>query len=251
MRLNSVGIVAAFLLWSASVKADPRTEWSFEVAPYVWTMGLHGDATVRGINVHIDKSFWDLLSNLELPAEVHGEAWWKRRFGLLIDTTFSKSTVDIDRGPANARLPSWFLLTDVAGLARMRERQVLSNPDRTVWIDALVGLRHVYTKAEVDLADGMQLERSRSVLDPILGGRIGVQASSVSLQVGGDIGGATWARNFTWSLAAALEYRFSHLAGVVLGYRALSFDSEADSGINWFKYDVTLHGLILAINFHL
>ena len=251
MRLNSVGIVTAVLLWSAFVKADPRTGWSFEVAPYVWTMGLQGDATVRGIDVHIDKSFWDLLSNLDLAAEVHGEVWWKRRFGLLLDTTFSKSTVDIDRGPANARLPSWFLLTDAAVLTRMRERQIQSNPDRTVWIDALVGLRHVYTKGEVDLADGMQLDRSRSLVDPILGGRIGVQASSVSLQVGGDVGGSTGGRNFTWSLAAALEYRFSHLAGVVLGYRALSFDSEADSGLNWFRYDVTLHGFNLAINFHL
>jgi len=250
MRGTRIGIVAAVLLWSAAAGADPATGWSFEVAPYVWTIGIHGDVTIRGVDLHIDKNFWDLLSNLDLAAEVHGEAWWQRRFGALLDTTFSKSTVHLDRGPANAKLQSWLLLTDAAGLARVLERQ-LSNPARTVWIDGKVGLRHLYTKGELDLAGGMQLEEARNAVDPILGGRIGVEASPVTLQVGGDIGGFHVSSNLTWSLAAWIEYRFSNLAGAVLGYRALAFDSETDSGANRFKYDILLHGFILAINFHL
>src|SRR5262245_39263738 len=57
-RSIRVVVAAIVLLYCRAARADPKDGWSFDIIPYVWTMGLVGDVTIRSTDVHIDKSFW-------------------------------------------------------------------------------------------------------------------------------------------------------------------------------------------------
>jgi len=67
----------------------------------------------------------------------------------------------------------------------------------------------------------------------------------------GDIGGFGAGSEFTWQAAGMVGYRFGLFgddnARVLAGYRALYQDYKSGSGSNEFKWDMTLHGPVLAL----
>src|SRR5215467_7109169 len=139
-RIRSASLaIVVLMLASVSASAEPDSNWTLQLIPYGWMIGLRGDITIRGMDVHVDKSFFDLLDNLDGALEVHFEGWWKRKWGFLVDPSYFKATTDVDRGPVNAKVQSWFVLTDAAGLYRPCEWPVGNAKDRKLWIDLKAG----------------------------------------------------------------------------------------------------------------
>lgn len=45
-----------------------ETKWEFILIPYLWTVGINGDVTVKGNNVDVDVGFDEILDNLDFAA---------------------------------------------------------------------------------------------------------------------------------------------------------------------------------------
>ena len=65
----------------------------------------------------------------------------------------------------------------------------------------------------------------------------------------GDIGGFGVGSDFTWNAITFIDYRLWKHVSILGGYRALYQNYKNGSGIDEFKFDVTMHGPILALNF--
>ena len=75
--------------------SGPRTlepGWHFVLGTYLWTTGLHGDATIGGQNIEIDASFIDVLEAADslLALDLLFVAR-KGRWGFLIDPLLRES----------------------------------------------------------------------------------------------------------------------------------------------------------------
>ena len=47
----------------AASPASGEEPWSFELTPYLWASGLHGDLSARGRTASVDSSFSDLVKD--------------------------------------------------------------------------------------------------------------------------------------------------------------------------------------------
>ena len=96
----------------------------------------------------------------------------------------------------------------------------------------------------------MGAEGKQDWLDPFVGLRWRWSfTDQLQLSVRGDVGGFGVGSDFAWKAAALLYWQpFKHV-GFMGGYQGLYQDYEDGSGRDYFKYDVTMHGPILGINF--
>ena len=58
-----------------------------------------------------------------------------------------------------------------------------------------------------------------------------------------------YAEETSWNAIGLIHFQPWKLVGFVGGYRALDVDYETGSGINKFKYDMLMHGPVVAVNF--
>lgn len=88
-------------------------------------------------------------------------------------------------------------------------------------------------------------------LDPIIGLRYIWQISEKwRLSLRGDIGGFGIgdASDFAWNAVGLIGWQPWKHVGFLGGYQALDVDYETGSGINKFKFDMLMHGPLLAVN---
>ena len=65
----------------------------------------------------------------------------------------------------------------------------------------------------------------------------------------GDIGGFGVGSDFAWQGLAAVNWQPFKYVSFIGGYRALYQDYEEGSGLDYFRYDVTIHGPVVGLNF--
>ena len=111
-------------------------------------------------------------------------------------------------------------------------------------------------EVDLDISIGLgagSFDGSQDWIDPFVGGRAIVDLTDrLVLVTRGDIGGFGVGSDFTWHALGMLGYRFGLFgaqATALGGYRALYQDFHSGSGANEFRWDVTIHGPILALNF--
>ena len=83
--LGVLGIMAAAMV--APAVATAADDWKFAVTPYLWGAGINGTATVALHEADVNKSFSDILNDLDFAMMVNLQAR-KGRFGLYTDVTF-------------------------------------------------------------------------------------------------------------------------------------------------------------------
>lgn len=67
-------------------------------------------------------------------------------------------------------------------------------------------------------------------------------ADKWSLSLRGDVGGFGVGSDFTWQAWAGVRRQNTDKFSWYLGYRAISFDYEEGSGLNYQHYDLLQHG---------
>lgn len=118
--------------------------------------------------------------------------------------------------------------------------------------DAFLGARYSDLEPSISFSGplGLGAEGKQDWLDPFVGLRWRWSfTDQLQLSVRGDVGGFGVGSDFAWKAAALLYWQpFKHV-GFMGGYQGLYQDYEDGSGRDYFKYDVTMHGPILGINF--
>jgi hypothetical protein len=284
-RTYAADVLIAGESYAAPVLTSPSA-WQFRVTPFAWAPSVNGDATVRGQQVDVDLSFWDLFdsgsSRLGLDSlaalmgyaearkgawALYGDAVWGR-FDFSGSGATEKNPLRNVRATARADAGLDYETTMAeAGLAY--QIAAFGSPGFQTAFDAIGGARYWNQELDVSLAVdaavdvdklGLQRQGSRAIarsgtlewVDPFVGMRLRHQlAPGQELLFLGDVGGLGAGSDLTWQLFGAYSFDFSAwqktLYGVV-GYRALAVDYTG-SGPRQNNLDLILHGPVLGLSF--
>ncbi|MEE9612677.1 MAG: hypothetical protein V3W19_15605 [Desulfatiglandales bacterium] len=228
---------------------DPSAtkDWEFSLAPfYFWAVNLDGDATVRGTTAPINLDFDEIFDTLEGLFTVHFEAWYRQKWGLLIDVSYINiSDQQTTPGPT-LDVDFENVITELGFFYRFFDK----GPHQ---LEALAGIRYTDLDVEIDVV-GVPLNTNgnQDWLDPMIGARYNWQISEKwHLSLRGDIGGFGIgdASDFTWNAVGLINWQPWKHVGFLGGYRAMNQDYETGSGLNKFAYDVLMQGPVLAVKF--
>ncbi len=241
-------------------KIGSTDKWNIEFTPYFWAAELKGDATLRGRTGPVEKSFSDLLDDLDIAFMGRAEAW-NSKWGLFLDGLY------MDLG-AEFTTPRGLVSTDADvkmttlefGIGyHLWETQVGKEVSQKLSFDLLGGGRYMNLEGEVDiitngpLADiisGRNFTKRKEWVDPIIGGRLRWDlneklAATVRFDFGGfDIGEGS---NLTWNLLAGIGYELSKKVSLKAGYRVLDIDYDSGSGSNKVGLDAQFRGPIFGL----
>lgn len=230
-------------------------QWQVQVTPYLWALSIDGDVAVRGIESSQSVTFSDILSDLNVALMMEGEAR-KGRLGLYANAIYSKLSDSDNTGSIRIRSNAETVWAGAGLYYRLGPWPLSPGAGASgpaVVVDPYGGARYTYLNAELKLRDGgPQVEQDKQWVDPVVGLRtIWLLGPTWSVTVLGDIGGFGVGSDFSWQAAGMLGYRFGLFgddnARVLAGYRALYQDYKTGSGDNEFKWDVTVHGPMLAL----
>jgi hypothetical protein len=238
-------LVAAPPAWGQGPIPPPPSPWSFEVTPYLWAAGLHGDLSARGREASVDPSFKDLVKDLDVGAMLATELRYDR-WGLLFDAQYLALSKDGETsGPAFSDLD-------------VESKTVVLAPTlayRAAWLDrftldVLAGVRVWIVDTELEfspgLLPGVKVDQEKSWADPIIGLRAGFPLTpKVSLTALGDVGGFGAGSDLTWQGLVTFNYRFSPRWALRAGYRALGVNFDRGG----FELDVIQHGPIFGVSY--
>ena len=229
--------------------------WEFELAPlYLWAASMDGEMTVKGITAPVELPFDEIFDSLESAFTFHFEGLYKKRWGLFLD--FSRiNTKDSATAPgplkANIEVDFESRMTELGVVFRFHE----AGPHI---LEALGGARFTNLETGIVISGTpppptQVIAADQNWWDPIIGLRYKWQiAEKWKFSLRGDFGlgfGAGDTSDTTWNAIGLIHFQPWKVVGFVGGYRALDVDYETGSGINQFKYDMSMHGPVVAIKF--
>lgn len=226
LRRAAVVVLAVVALpaQSAETSEELASGWRFQATPYVWMTGLQGH--VRPLRaaprVHVDKSFSDVLDNLDAAFFLHATAR-KDRWLVHGDMTYASTS---DRVSLPLGLSAGAQVKQTS-LSLLGGATWWSTPQTTV--DAMAGVRWWRIQAQVQVPPLLQAASRTTFADPVLALRWRQDwAPRWSTVVYGDVGGFGVGAHATWQALVTLNYQITPQAYVSLGYRHLSVDYRKD-----------------------
>ena len=214
----TLGLLASTPTWAQEQPAADA--WRFQLTPYVWMTGLDGSVRpFRGApTAHVNKSFSDVLDNLDAAAFLNGTAR-KGNYVLHGDLSYA-ATSD------KAALPM-----GLSAQAKIRQTSLTLTGGHN-WVlspqssfDLMAGLRLWQIKAEVNVPGLASAQSNTSFVDPVVAARWRYDiAPRWSTLLYADMGGLDVGSKFTWQVHGSVNYQVKENIFVSLGYRHLSVD---------------------------
>jgi hypothetical protein len=230
---------------SAQDTMSKEKNWDFNLAPfYLWAVSIDADLTAMGNNQQLKADFSEIASSLEAIFTVHFEGMHKSGWGFLTDVEYlNLGGQQTTPGPLPLTLDVDFTLVmaELAGIYRF-------NLDDNV-LDLIVGIRYYGLDTEIDVVGiPPRIDKDKDWTDAMLGARyIWTITDKWDFIARGDIGFG--GSDLAWNLAGLFNYQPWKHVSLLFGYRYMDIDYEDGSGADLFKYDVTMHGPILGVNF--
>jgi opacity protein-like surface antigen len=253
-------------------------DWRVSLLPYMWAVAMNGSVTAKGKTVGVNASFIDSLtqtSSIPLafmgrvearngPAFFYGDlAWMQLRFSgaaLKLNTP----TLDVNIGlHADARLKQTLAIGEAGAGYELARWSLGGAPDAFIAVDAYGGLRYWFLGVDLDLdvlgaidsqlldvqqVGAKAISKSGNIqwIDPVIGGRVRYQTGpGEEFQFRADIGGFGVGSKLGWQAYGGYSRDFQ-FAGLnltsVLGYRAVSVDYAAGSGVTARGLNAIVHG---------
>ena len=265
MKKSMWAVATAFTMALAAPAAAQLTNpaagpgWQFEIQPYLWAPGLHGDASINNApQAKIDMSPKDVLQKLDFGLMGMFEAR-NGRWGLVADAFYAKLSDSADK--TFSLRPRGRGVVDVNVDLKLKQHiYALAGEYRllegTTPVDLMLGAR--YNSIDMEAKVGLQglgrlgLSRTRTFsydkdwVDPYVGLRfVHPLADKWSLLGYADAGGAGIgaASKFTYQLMGGLIYDYSKTVSFKAGYR--QYHINYDHG--GFDYDVNERGFLFEL----
>ncbi len=222
------------------------SDWTYTIAPYVWTPAMSGTTGAKGYKVDSYMSMGDVLEDLELGAMLTGEAR-KGDFALTTDFIYSQLS-DRSATPLGKVFSSARGTADEVIWTQKVAYTVVRDQETT--LDLTAGFRLMYVSMDLDLAGAAAPSVSASGddtwVDPVIGFNWNLPiGDQVSVTTVGDIGGFGSASDLTWQAALLLNYGFCEDLLGVIGYRALGDDYSHNGN----EFDVVMYGPVIGMEF--
>ena len=233
--------ITVTFLASAPLQAS---DWTHEVAPYMWGTSLEGTTTIGSETVDVNASLSDILDALEMAA-MGSYRGSKDRVSVLFDVVYA-GLGGSDTGPLEAARAD----VDI-------DQLVIEGDLGYAFTDHLhgfVGMRYVDLKSRIRLRDELEGESTvrgeADWIDPVIGLYYQAPISGKwSLSLRGDVGGFGVGSDFAWQGVGIVRWQASPGFGVLLAYRYLSSDYDKGKDENYFRYDMAMQGPALGVVF--
>ena len=230
-------------------EAKAEKSWEFNLAPfYLWGVMIDGDLTLGTNTATLDVPFSDIVDNLEAAFIVHFEGMHRSNWGFLLDVNYIEVSNDVDLPtPFDASVDIDFksTLAEFAGLYRIKKDQ--HN------FDIIAGGRYVRLQNTVTTSRGPELvDADKDWVDPFAGLRWSFNfADQWTLVTRGDVGGIGVGSDIAAQGLAVIDWQPFKYVSFLAGYRALYMDYSEGSlrGRDQFKFEATIHGPVVGINF--
>lgn len=244
LRLLVLLVAASTFLAGRAVAADPEG-WKAELTPYLWLVGLSGDATVQGEKIHFDRSTNDILADAKVAGSALGVVQYDRFlfWGQVDYYDISTSKMNVKDRPQGGTLDTDVLLGETAlgyQIDGWKEGQTF---------DILLGLRAMHLEHDLEVYGRGTFKSSMNAFDPIIVVRpyfpiFPSSAPGLALNPTLAIGGGGDS-NLIYELYVQLQYKISkHVVGR-LGYRTVGYNVSGDHDGN--KLDFRLAGLMVGL----
>ncbi len=230
---------------NAQDTSPKEKNWEFNLAPfYLWAVSIDGDLTVMGNNQQVKADFSEITSGLEGVFTVHFEGMHKSGLGFLTDVEYLNfGGQQTTPGPLPLTLDVDFTLVfvELAGIYRFNLNENA--------LDLIFGARFYGLDTEIDFVGvPPRVDKDKDWADAMLGARyIWTITDQWDFIARGDIGFG--GSDLAWNLAGLFKYQPWKHVSLLFGYRYMDIDYEDGSGADLFKYDVTMHGPLLGVNF--
>jgi len=243
LKLNTTPLMLA----DDAESFDRRSE-NFWYQSYfsIWMPSIKGTVGKNETESDIDVSFSDIMDKATFSFGLNLEAgkgpWSVIVFGLYLHLKDDLTT----RNGFDGDLKGDFALLDVAGAYQVWETGLGSGK---LALDALLGLRWTYLKAEIDINTGpfagLNRSRDKNIFDPYVGARARWDIDrNWDIQLLGTAGGFGVGSDFAASGLLQAEYKFSKKWSAILGYRAIYYNYDDN-----FEWKVTMHGPVIGISY--
>ena len=242
------GCVLGTVCLSLCLTAQPAEAqgWDYDLAIYLWALGMDGAMTVRGVEADVDIGFSEIFDNLEMAFSTHFEANKRDNpWAWFFDVYWAALGNDIERPQGKFDMDMAYV--EAAGAY---------NAGRDFQLFA--GLRYISLDLDLQFDPGIPLppqiptrvEGDQSWTDLMLGGRLKKDIGERWRFWGrADLAGfgLTDGTDLTWNLALMGQVRVASRITLAVGYRWLDIDYEnADDG---FAMDVRQEGPVFALNY--
>jgi hypothetical protein len=222
--------------------------WEFHLIPYAWLIAMDTKATVHNYTAESKINFSDILQNINLAGQLHFEAQ-KGKWGFFIDPTYlklSQSGTLKDGRDVKMQVEQW--LVEFGGTYQLEKWSLEEKGKRSITVDALGGGRFWYLSANLDTSSTINPSKTTQWVDPFIGASLKADITERLLfNIRGDVGGFSVGSDFSWNALGVFGYRFTKDITGLLGYRALYVDYKA--GTSSIRYNITIHGPIMALAF--
>ncbi len=220
----------AVLSTLAAIPASAQVEWTGQVTPYVWAVGVSGTLTpfTGAPNLSFNRSFSEGRKDVDGAFFLSGFAR-RNRLVLLGDISYSSSSRQGNIGPG---IP-------VDGALQQRSMTLAAgwrvHQDKTWALDVLAGARLWDINASVNVAGQPVASAEKNFVDPILAVRSNIQlAPRWSAIAYLDVGGFGVGSDHTVQTLVTANYRVNDNIFLSAGYRLLDVDYEhGGTRIDW------------------
>jgi hypothetical protein len=250
MLVIGLGVLLTAIICTAANAGDTsdQGDWKFNLAPfYLWAVSMDGEMTTGTSTTPVVADFKELASSLETIFTVHFEGMHKTGWGLLIDVNYldlgGQQTVS-SPVPASLDIDFTSVMAEFAGIYRF------SFGENT--FDVIAGTRYISLEPEINITSPAPLpgriDKKQDWWDVMIGGRYNwIINEKWSFDARGDVG--LFGSDLTLNAAGLFKFQPWKHVSLLAGYRYMDIDYEEGSGADLFKYDMTMHGPLLGVNF--
>jgi hypothetical protein len=247
--LALAGPAAAQTTWQPRDTGDFR----FVLAPYAWVAGMTGTVGIRGFQTKVDESFADIVKYINGGFMIHGEMLYRDTAGLLGEFNYAALGDQVSHKRVSIDGQMSLVLVDIAGYYRLGTFSLGKDGGCPTSFDLLAGTR-IWSLAGRLRAETAQREltisKQTAWVDPIVGARATLHLTGKwLLELRGGVGGFGAGSAFTWDAMGLAGYSFWSHGTLLAGYRAVGVTRNQGSGKDFFKFDATLNGPVLALAF--